>query len=75
MVFSCTPGQYTWKGHVPVIYVDVDVDTKLLKTVNLFYIRWNIRPDLGPNISGTKCDRDKPILSAERGGQSDHDEA
>ncbi len=24
LVFSCTPGQYTWKGHVPVIYVDVD---------------------------------------------------
>ncbi len=30
-----------------------------------------IRPPLGPNISGTKCDRDKPIFSAERGGQSD----
>ncbi len=25
---------------------------------------------LGPSISGTKCDRDKPIISTERGGQS-----
>ncbi len=32
---------------------------------------WNIRPTLGPTISGTKCDRDKQIFSAERGGQSD----
>ncbi len=24
LVFSCTPGQYTRKGHVPVIYVDVE---------------------------------------------------
>ncbi len=31
--------------------------------------------NLGPNISGwTKCDRDKPIFSAERGGQSKCDE-
>ncbi len=30
-----------------------------------------MRPTLGPNISGTKCDRDKPIFSAERGDQSD----
>ncbi len=29
------------------------------------------RPTLGSSISGTKCDRDKPIVSAERGGQSD----
>ncbi len=36
---------------------------------------WKIRPTLGPSISGSKCDRDKPILSAERGGQSDDDEA
>ncbi len=27
--------------------------------------------NLGPSISGTKGDRDKPIFSAERGGQSD----
>ncbi len=33
--------------------------------VNIF------RPNLGPSISGTKCDRDKPIFSAERGGKSD----
>ncbi len=26
---------------------------------------------LGPSISGTKCDRDKPIFYAERGGPSD----
>ncbi len=30
-----------------------------------------IRPTLGPSISGTKCNRDKQIFSAERGGQSD----
>ncbi len=24
LVLSCTPGQYTGKGHVPVIYVDVE---------------------------------------------------
>ncbi len=35
---------------------------------------WKIRPNLDPSISGTKCDRDKPIFSAERGGQSDCDE-
>ncbi len=29
------------------------------------------RPTLRPSISGTQCDRDKPILSAERGVQSD----
>ncbi len=28
-------------------------------------------PTLGPSISGTKCDRDNPIFSAEKGGQSD----
>ncbi len=28
-----------------------------------------VRPNLGPNISGTKHDRDKLICSAERGGQ------
>ncbi len=27
------------------------------------------RPTLGQNSSGTKCDTDKPIFSAERGGQ------
>ncbi len=32
---------------------------------------WKITPTLGPSISGTKCDRDKPIFSAEKGGQSD----
>ncbi len=32
---------------------------------------WKIRPTLGPSISGTKCDRDKLIFSAEREGQSD----
>ncbi len=25
---------------------------------------WKIRPTLGTSISGTKCDRDKPIFSA-----------
>ncbi len=28
------------------------------------------RPTLGPSISETKCDRDKPFFSAESGGQS-----
>ncbi len=32
---------------------------------------WNIRPNVGPSISGTKCDRGKPIFSAEREDQSD----
>ncbi len=32
---------------------------------------WKIRPTLGPIISGTKCDRDKPIFCPEGGGQSD----
>ncbi len=36
---------------------------------------WNIRPNLGSRISRTKCDKDKPICSAEREGQSDRDEA
>ncbi len=30
-----------------------------------------MRPNLGPSISGTKCDRDKPIFSPKGGGQSD----
>ncbi len=34
---------------------------------------WTIRPTLNPSISGTKCDRDKRIISAERGGKSDQD--
>ncbi len=36
-------------------------------------VKWQIfvkdRPTLGQIISGTKCDRDNPIFSAERGGQ------
>ncbi len=32
-------------------------------------------PTLGSSISGTKCDRDKQISSAERRGPSDCDEA
>ncbi len=32
---------------------------------------WIIRPNLGQRISGTKCDRDTPILSVERGDHSD----
>ncbi len=32
---------------------------------------WKLIPHLDPSISGTKCDRDKPVFSAERGGQSD----
>ncbi len=35
---------------------------------------WKNRPTLRPSISGTKCDRDKPIFSAERGGQSEDDD-
>ncbi len=30
---------------------------------------WKNRPTLGQIISGTKCDRDKQIFVAERGGQ------
>ncbi len=32
---------------------------------------WNDRLTLGQIISGTKCDRDKQIFSAESGGQYD----
>ncbi len=32
---------------------------------------WKNRPTLAQIISGTKCDRDKHIFSAERGGQYD----
>ncbi len=32
---------------------------------------WRIRPNLGPCISGTKCDRDKPIFFCTKRGQSD----
>ncbi len=39
------------------------IDTKCLKSVKKYI--------LGPSISETKCDRDKPILSAEKGDQSD----
>ncbi len=31
LVFSCTPGQYTRKGHAPVIYLDVDVGSCINK--------------------------------------------
>ncbi len=40
---------------------------------NIFW--WKIRPTLGPSVSGTKCDIDKPFFSAEKRGQSDSDEA
>ncbi len=32
-------------------------------------------PTVGQSISGTKCDRDKPIFLADKGGQSDRDVA
>ncbi len=32
---------------------------------------WKIKPNLGPSISETKSDRDKPIFTAERRDQSD----
>ncbi len=35
---------------------------------------WKIWSTLCSSISGTKCERDNPIFSAERRGQSDHDE-
>ncbi len=50
------------------------IDTKCLKLLNNTFW-WQIRPTLGPCISRTKCDRDKPIFSAQRVGQSDRDEA
>ncbi len=36
---------------------------------------WTVRSKLGPSISGTKSDRDKPIVFAEREGQSDRAKA
>ncbi len=50
------------------------IEGKLIQNaLNLLYntfwwIKW---PNLGPSISGTKYDRDRPIFSAERGDQSD----
>ncbi len=42
----------------------VKIDTKCLKSVNNTF--WgNVRPTLGPSISGTKCDRDKWIMQKE----------
>ncbi len=47
----------------------------MLKICEIIHFGKNIIPSLGPSISGTKCDRDKPILSAERGCQSDRTDA
>ncbi len=47
-------GQLDWKSR-----------RKLIQLNNTFW--WKIIRNLGPRISGTKCDRDKPIFSAERG--------
>ncbi len=44
---------------------------KILKNLNNTFW-WNITPSI--SISGSKCDRDKPFFSAERGCQSDRDE-
>ncbi len=44
---------------------------KLLKICWMIHFGKENRPTLGPSISGTKCDRDNPIFSTERGGQSD----
>ncbi len=41
---------------------------KCIKVSNGRFL-WKNRPTLGQIISGTKCDRDKPIFSAEREGQ------
>ncbi len=41
---------------------------KLLQVSNDIFLSKN-RPTLGQIISGTKCDRDKPIFSVERGVQ------
>ncbi len=50
------------------------IDTKCIKLLNNRFW-WKIKPDLGSSISGSKCDRNKPFFSVERGDQSDHDEA
>ncbi len=44
---------------------------KMLKICYIIHLGEKNRPTLGPSISETKCDRDKPSFSAERGGQSD----
>ncbi len=46
------------------------IDTKCLKLLNNTFW-WKITTTLGPSISRTKCDGDKSIFSAEKGGQSD----
>ncbi len=56
-------GQLDWKSRRKLIQ-----NAKNLLS-NTFW--WKIRPILSPSISGTKWDRDNPIFSAERGGQSD----
>ncbi len=53
--------------------IKVKIDTKCVKTLNNMFWR-KLRPNLGPSISGTKCDRDKPIIFAEKGGKQDRDE-
>ncbi len=34
-------------------------------------VNWN-KHSLDPSIAGTKCHRDEPIVSADRGGQLNH---
>ncbi len=46
------------------------VQNALKLLINTFW--WKSRTTLGPSISGSKCDKDKPIFFAERGGQSDY---
>ncbi len=45
---------------------------KMLKNCEII-VWWKNLPILGPSMSGTKCE-DKPIFSAERAGQPDHDQ-
>ncbi len=54
-------GQLDWKPRRKLIQNASNLLT------NTFW--WKIRPILGSSISETKCDRDKLIVSAERGGQ------
>ncbi len=48
---------------------------KMLKKYEIIHFDGALDQTLGPSISQTKCDRDKPFSMEERGSQSDRVEA
>ncbi len=53
------------KIHNGINWIEIQGENALNLLNDRFW--WNVRPDLGPLIYGTKCDRDKPSFSAKRG--------